>query len=339
MIDPAQFTSPLDPANPSGPNLEYDPDFLALERAQRGRPEGVLGDKVEPAVDPDWFDVRSRAEALLDRARDLRVGMALSMALLKTEGLAGFAGGLTVLNRLLEGQWDTVHPQLDPEDDDDPTSRVNSLAGLTAPEGFLKALREAPLVHSRAFGRLSLRDIRIASGKQPAPASMKDPPDRVRLDAAFRDADLTLLKSTAAAAAAALDQAGGMDRLLVEKLGERAPELKPLILELSEIKGVLGEKLGAQDPGATTPEPAPGASAGGSAGAESGAVSSREDVVRQLDRLCEYYRRYEPSSPIPLLLERAKRLVAKDFMTIIRDMTPAGVAEAELLSGVEKKDR
>jgi type VI secretion system protein ImpA len=40
---------------------------------------------------------------------------------------------------------------------------------------------------------------------------------------------------------------------------------------------------------------------------------------------------------VPLLLQRAKRLVSKDFLEIIRDLTPSGVAEAELIGGVEKK--
>jgi type VI secretion system protein ImpA len=71
-------------------------------------------------------------------------------------------------------------------------------------------------------------------------------------------------------------------------------------------------------------------------GGSSGEINSRDDVVQQLDRLCEYYRRNEPSSPVPMLLRRAKRLVAKDFMDIIRDLTPGGIAEAELFSGVEK---
>jgi type VI secretion system protein ImpA len=54
--------------------------------------------------------------------------------------------------------------------------------------------------------------------------------------------------------------------------------------------------------------------------------------------LCEYYRRHEPSSPIPVLLRRAKRLVSKDFMDIIRDLTPSGIPEAELLAGAEKSN-
>jgi type VI secretion system protein ImpA len=60
--------------------------------------------------------------------------------------------------------------------------------------------------------------------------------------------------------------------------------------------------------------------------------------VSALEALCEYYARAEPSSPVPMLLQRAKRLVDKGFMDIMRDLAPGGVAEAEVIGGVEKKD-
>jgi type VI secretion system protein ImpA len=336
VIDPAKFTGALAPDNPSGPNLEYDPDFLALERAQQGKPEQVMGETVKPAEDPDWRDVRERAQALLGRSRDLRVAYALTAALLKIDGLPGLAAGLTVICQLLEGQWDTVHPQLDADDDNDPTLRLNSLAGLTAADGLLRGLRDSPVVQSKTLGRFGLRDMRIASGKVPAPAGMSNPPQQVQIDAAFRDADLESLQASAEAVAVALDQVAAVDRLLMDKVGSRAPDLKPLGVDLTDLKRVLSERLagrgaaGAEETGAAE-EPA------GGAPAASAEVGSRDDVIRTLDRLCEYYRRFEPSSPIPLLLQRAKRLVAKSFMEIIRDMTPSGVAEAELLGGVEKK--
>jgi type VI secretion system protein ImpA len=132
---------------------------------------------------------------------------------------------------------------------------------------------------------------------------------------------------------------------LVDKVGGQAPELKPLMLDLTEIKHVLAGQLAARGGGAAAANGAAsgaahgaagGAANGAAAGSARGDIESREDVVRQLDRLCEYYRLHEPSSPIPLLLRRAKRLVSKDFMEIVRDLTPGGVAEAELLGGIEK---
>ena len=334
MIDPVKATAPLAEAEPSGPNLEYDADFQALERAQQGRPEQVIGDSVKPAEEPDWADVVERAEVLMGRTRDLRVAVALTHSLLKTQGLAGFALGLNVIKGLLEGQWDTVHPQLDADDNNDPTLRVNSLLSLAASDGVLKALREVPLVSSKTLGRFSLRDMRIASGKQPAPAGLAEPPKQVQVDAAFRDAELEALQGNADQVALALEHIAAVDRLLVDKVGSQAPELKPLVLDLTEIKHALGQQLAARGVGVAEGDGAGGAAK--AAGGGSGEINSREDVVLQLERLCEYYRRHEPSSPVPMLLRRAKRLVSKEFMDIIRDLTPGGVAEAELLGGIEK---
>jgi type VI secretion system protein ImpA len=68
----------------------------------------------------------------------------------------------------------------------------------------------------------------------------------------------------------------------------------------------------------------------------SGAISSREDVDRLLDRMCEYYERNEPSSPIPLLLKRCKRLVSANFLDIVRDVAPNAVDQVETLCGPKK---
>jgi len=337
LIETTQFFAPLE-GEPSGPNLEYEPDFLALERAQQGRPEQVIGDTVKAAEDPDWRTVAELAEALLARTRDLRVAVAWTTAMLKTQGLAGLASGLVLIQGLLEGQWDTVHPQLDADDDNDPTLRINSLLSLAASDGTLKALRECPIVQSRTLGRFSLRDLRIASGKLPAPATLAEPPKPVQIDAAFRDAELESLTATAAEAVQALDSVGAMDRLLADKVGGLAPDLKPLVRDLTEIKQVLTEKLAERGVGVAADSGEGGAPEQRTKPGAGGEINSREDVVLQLDRLCEYYRRHEPSSPLPLLLRRAKRLVAKDFMEIIRDLTPGGVAEAELFSGGDKSD-
>lgn len=73
-------------------------------------------------------------------------------------------------------------------------------------------------------------------------------------------------------------------------------------------------------------------------GGGSGEIRNRSDVLATLDRICDYYARAEPSSPVPMLLQRARRLVNKDFMAIIRDLTPSAVSEAEVIGGLEKRD-
>ena len=62
-------------------------------------------------------------------------------------------------------------------------------------------------------------------------------------------------------------------------------------------------------------------------------MQSAEDVIRVLDRVCEYYERFEPSSPVPLLLHRAKQLVRKSFFEIIENLSPESVRQIEVISG------
>lgn len=47
----------------------------------------------------------------------------------------------------------------------------------------------------------------------------------------------------------------------------------------------------------------------------------------------DYYAKHEPSSPLPILLKRAKRLVGADFMEIIKDLAPDGAANVRLIGG------
>jgi type VI secretion system protein ImpA len=55
--------------------------------------------------------------------------------------------------------------------------------------------------------------------------------------------------------------------------------------------------------------------------------------LRLLDLACQYYRRHEPSSPLPLLVERAQRLAEKNFLDILRDLAPDGVMQAQTIIG------
>ena len=64
-----------------------------------------------------------------------------------------------------------------------------------------------------------------------------------------------------------------------------------------------------------------------------GEIRSREDVVRALDKICSYYERHEPSSPLPLLLQRCKRLATMSFIEIVREMVPDGLSQVEVIAG------
>lgn len=344
VIDVEALLSELAGGSPCGEDLEYDPAFAQMEEQGQETPERQYGDTIIPAEPPDWRSVKKTALALAERTRDLRVAVYLARALLRTDGLTGFAEGLALVDGLIERFWDHVYPQLDPDDDNDPTLRVNTVVALCDPETTLPALRETPLVHSRSLGRFSLRDIQIASGAlTPLAKEEGELPTPAKINGAFQEAGPEELQATAATIAAAMDRARRIEAGLTDRIGvTQAPDMSALNGVLKEMRQALAEHLQRQGVGLTDDDAAAEegeAESAGSAPGGSGSrlvvgeIASREDALRMIDKICEYFGRYEPSSPAPLLLKRAKRLATKDFMTILLDLAPGGADQANLIFG------
>ena len=57
-------------------------------------------------------------------------------------------------------------------------------------------------------------------------------------------------------------------------------------------------------------------------------IETRADAMAALDSLCRYFQNHEPASPVPLLLERAKRLIPMSFVDILRELAPDGLSQA-----------
>lgn len=339
-IDVEKFLEPISDEAPCGEDLEYDAAFGELERSAHGKPEQRMGDEVIAAEPPNWSEVFSQAQELLGRSRDLRIVVHLTHAGLHTEGFPALADGLRLIHGLVENYWDSVFPMLDVEDNNDPSIRVNSLLALQDikdPQGFIRSLMRTPLVDSKKAGKFSLRDIRIANGELHAGPD-EETPDGGLIDAAFLDCDLDALQATSEAANTAATELAALDTYLREQVGvQLAPDFTALKDEVSATQKVLAAHLAergvATDAGEAAAGEAPRPAEGGL-----GQIASREDAIRVIDRLSEYFRRNEPSSPVPLLLKRAKRLVAKDFMEILEDLAPEGLAQAKLLSGKEPEE-
>ena len=51
-------------------------------------------------------------------------------------------------------------------------------------------------------------------------------------------------------------------------------------------------------------------------------AGTRQEAVVLLDEVGEFYRAIEPSSPIPLFTDRARSLVERDFMGLLKDLLP-----------------
>jgi type VI secretion system protein ImpA len=337
-IDLSSLTSAVSEAAPAGPNLEDDPLFSDLEVSAKGKPEQQFGETVIPAEEPDWRQAKSKALDLLGKTRDLRAGVTLTRALIRTDGAEGLADGLSLLQGWLDGMWDAVHPQLDPADPD-PIQRVNSLGALDDFEASLRAVRDIPLVASRAIGRFAYKDVLVASGKLPAPAGQGDPPSFAAIEAAFQDASVEDVQKTASDLDRALGAIAGIEGAFTSRVGAaRGVALGQLTSLLKGARQTVAEQLEKKtaSSGIAVEEVAGVPGAAPAPRAVPGEVRTRDDVMKALDKICEYFDRHEPSSPVPILLRRAKKLVNKSFMELVRDMASNGVSQVEVFRGPEE---
>jgi type VI secretion system protein ImpA len=336
----------IQPDQPCGENLEYDAAFIAFLKLAAGKPEQVMGKTTIPGEAPDWREVEKAALALSSRTHDLRVGLLLTESQLHTRYYAGLRTGLTLIEGMLERYWDTLNPPLDPEDDNDPTMRVNIISTLIDPARFLHVLRTVPLVQSPSVGRFSLWDLAVAKGDIPPPKGT-EPPKLELIEAAFTSSDLEVLQATALDIDQALERVKGVERTLTDRVGvSNSINLGDLQRVLFEAKQAMAERIAPRQAAidaanlAAEEEGAAGdAASGGEGGAArpargiSGEVQTRQDVVQMLDKLMAYYSKNEPSSPVPILLGRAKRLATMDFLQIMENISPDAMTQVQVLRG------
>jgi type VI secretion system protein ImpA len=322
--DGQELLEPIAPDQPCGENLE-DTQLLASFDAFR-----LFGHKFALDPEPQWAEIRNQALEALRRSKDLRLLAHLGSALLRTDGLPAFSGTLKVAAHWLDAYW----PQTFPLVDEDAIVRRNALNCFADQMAVLDGLRRAVLVDSRAHGRFSLRDVDIAAG-QAQPTDGAAPADGAQINAAFAVMPLESLTGLQQSVTEALGAVKRIDAKMREEAGtESGPELDPLSAQLARIDRVLRAQLAMRPDGSGEASNENEAEAVAGGAVPVGAIRSRQDAIRALDAVASFFRQNEPSSPIPLIVERAKRLVSKDFLEVLADIAPDAVGSAKAAGGL-----
>jgi len=301
-------------------------------RSPEAAPDADESDKeaAKARVPVDWGRIKTDALENLGKSKDLRLLAYLGTALLRTDGLSAFSQTLTTASKWLEQYWAQVFPALD----EDAIGRRNALNCFADPMAVVDRVWRLPLVASRQHGRFSLRDIEISRG-QAAPGPLEPKPDEAAIRMAFKELpveDVTSIERDVSEGIAALNAIDS--RMRSEGGPEVAPDFGPLLTQLSKLAKVYREELASRGEGAAGAIGADGQPAA-AAGFVGGVINSRQDAIRALDSVADFFRRSEPSSPIPLLVDRAKRLVAKDFLEVLADIAPDAVSVARSAGGLK----
>ena len=328
----------------------------------------------QSTIPVDWSAVLAKAEELRAHGRDLRLLVIVTRALANEEGLAGLAQGLTLIAQTFDQYWETMHPALRPGTSprDAALRRINALLDLqNGQDGLLANLRQMTFFAPRAIGPIQGIDLEkgalddrvmlqeAASGLNAAEKAALVGAhgqllNRVRAGCAAQmdqaNAEMVLLIADTRAAMAALDAVETALNARLDGGGAPVPELKRFLqrllttLERNSAAGAVANGAAKPPPPAEPATPARNghgadamASMASYADSSTGLpdrISSRDDVVKCLDLVVAFYDRTEPSSPIPHLARRVRRMVHMDFVELMEDLAPSGLKEFRLLAGV-----
>ena len=340
----AQVSAWLEPLGdpPSGQNLEYEIEFLEFSQAAEGKPETQFS-AAEPPV---WAEVIAQAETLFGRTRDLRIAVPWVRAVVSTFGVSALPQGLALLTGLLDSFWDSVYPELDPEDGD-PFARTSLMGTLAALDGLLGDVRNAGVLRDRRLPLVRPRDVEVALGKQPARGD-DEPLTLAQIQGLLAEHRPEALLVTGAATSA-LEQLAALGRVMHDRFGiERSPDLKALRSLLQDLLSVLPQPdpepepepaFEAEEPGAAADaDDADGPGAGGAprrGRAGPMRIDTREDAVKAIQLVCDYLERYEPTNPAQFLLRRAQRLIDMNFLRLVREFAPDAMNEVARIMGVD----
>ncbi|MDB4988985.1 MAG: hypothetical protein JWN04_4163 [Myxococcaceae bacterium] len=326
-----------------GRDLDQTGELLALEHAAQEPDEPSINGIV--AVDSrDWREIAKRCDALLKESKDLRVAVLRSRALLITQGLLPLCQSIALIHELVARFWIDLYPRLD-EDDNDPTTRINVIQELGNPH-MLSAVRAAVIASLRGVGPITLHDYLVAKGFAKARAGASTPPSQ-HVAQALTEGCLPGLRP---AVQTAIDQLSAIDSAIARHVGDAfacdTSPLRELLVRVAQGIDEHAPNTAASDGHGTTNgiSESNGVSTNDALSNAQGTrmtlaqdLSSREDVLRVLDKISQYYERYEPSSPVPLLIDRAKRLVPMNFRDIIKDLADKGLPQIEAIVGAATK--
>lgn len=364
--------SPIDGDAPSGIELRHDLRFHELERltepasrASRMHNDGTLAE-AQPNV--DWQRIVDDGQKLAAEGRDLRLLVLMSRAQYNIDGFGALAKSVSFLAQTVTQYWDSLHPAL--RDREDPKiaalPRTNALRQLeNDDDGLLCDLRFGVILNPRGIGPITGDDLaaatlsdfdmlsRAASGLSQTEKSalVSAHSQRTnRVQAAMRGMaaedpgritamieDIKACQTAFAMLSKAISDAGQFGDGSGLPMGEideflafcRKALESAVAVTASDAPAVVDDPTAAVTTSEATAQPQMRAQS------MPGTINSRSDVEESLDRIIGFYERTEPSSPIPHLARRMRRMVAMNFLELMEEVAPSGLKEFRNVAGVD----
>jgi type VI secretion system protein ImpA len=340
VIDIESLLVPISDEKPSGEGMQYSAVYDEIKEARRADDTLNQGKWQFDPKQSDWKQVIFLStDALKTMTKDLQIAAWLTEGLVSQHGFVGLRDGLKVIRGLHENFWDTVFPEID--EGDDMEARANSLEFLARSTG--DALKKLPLTESgeslnyynweesKNFDIPDNMDALDYDKKQKMVALQQQATEEKRITGSrWRIAKNTTPRAFYELINITLEENwteyNALDQVMDEKFGRQTPGLGALKKSLDDlrsmIKKVLEEKRVSEPYPEDNEEPAviaselgdEGNSSGNGVGvvakgfaATQGAIQNRQDALKRLTEVADYFRRSEPHSPVSYLVQKAVR--------------------------------
>lgn len=350
MKDLDDLLRAISPENPCGLDIEeslpYSTEFQTLEALASAESSQDFSGSNADHTEVDWREVERLSLSLFESGKHLRLAVYLCSAWLHTKKLEGFAHGIKLIRLVNEQYWEDAYPKLTFDGDFDADFRINTLNNLCDYDAILKPLSQTSLVSAPGLGNFSLRDYKLALGEIPQQAN-DSTVSLQQIEAAFSQQAPEATLQTKQALDSILEDLNALENWIEKQLKGQYYQpltLTPLRNELDRIAKLLRSYSSVEEDTTQSENQAPSKQPNdsqeavmptNSAPVPPGTINSREDVIRSLDKICNYYQANEPSSPVPLLINRAKALVTADFLEIIENLNPDSLQKIKDLGGIK----
>lgn len=320
LADLEKYLEPISEDQPSGPDLSYDSERSAIE----SRFDSSFSDDATGVQDVNWSDVIDQIGKQLDKTKDIWLPIYMMRAGAQAGKLEIIALGAELLAGLLERYWESLHPQLE---DLGLPGRITPCSSLTRIGEFLGPFRRTVIATHPRLGSYSGADFERFERNGDAE------PDYGMFRAAMNEIEPVEIASAVEYLDRIKASLKRTDAFFADQTDGDGPNFQATYETLDQIRRAVAVYTGSVASDADKDEA--NADAGSiderraGAGGMSGRIETRDDVVRALDSIADYYRRKEPSSPVPVALQRARHWVMLDFLAILEDIAPGSMDEAK----------
>lgn len=290
---------------------------------------------------PDWKPVLQLAPQILaTQAKDLEIASIYLEAVVRRFGFAGLRDGFRLMREYCERFWDQLYPMPDSEGIRDRVYPISGLNGEGSDGVLVGPVMRVPITAGGGSGAYSSLEYRQALELEAIPDAAKRETRMKQLGgiplAVFQksvaDTPVAFFRDLSEDISQCWDEFFRLYQLLDEKCGPDAPPSSTIREAIqsarSDLEQIAGDKLRAAQPEEAVMAEGDSSGDGASAAPTRDAVSvpeairNREDALRALIRVAEYFKKAEPHTPIPYALEQTVRWARMPLPDLLLELVP-----------------